>query len=95
MFKPKSSWLRFKPADGMQVLVRARVGLYEPRGEFQLVAEHMEPAGEGALQREFERLKAQLDAEGLFAQERKRALPRSRDASASSPPQPARRYATC
>jgi exodeoxyribonuclease VII large subunit len=76
MFKPKSSWLRFKPADGMQVLVRARVGLYEPRGEFQLVAEHMEPAGEGALQREFERLKAQLDAEGLFAQERKRPLPR-------------------
>lgn len=76
MFKPKSSWLRFKPADGMQVLVRARVGLYEPRGEFQLVAEHMEPAGEGALQREFERLKAQLEAEGLFAAERKRPLPR-------------------
>jgi exodeoxyribonuclease VII large subunit len=75
MFKPKSGWLRFKPADGMHVLVRARVGLYEPRGEFQLVAEHMEPAGEGALQREFERLKAQLDGEGLFAQERKRPLP--------------------
>src|SRR5690242_19583352 len=75
MFKPKSGWLRFKPTDGMHVLVRARVGLYEPRGEFQLVAEHMEPAGEGALQREFERLKAQLDAEGLFAQERKRPLP--------------------
>jgi exodeoxyribonuclease VII large subunit len=76
MFKPKSSALRFKPVDGMQVLVRARVGLYEPRGEFQLVAEHMEPAGEGALQREFERLKAQLDAEGLFAQDHKRPLPR-------------------
>jgi exodeoxyribonuclease VII large subunit len=75
MFKTKSSGLRFKPADGMQVLVRARVGLYEPRGEFQLVAEHMEPAGEGALQREFERLKAQLDAEGLFAQDHKRPLP--------------------
>jgi len=76
MFKPKSGWLRFKPSDGMHVLARARVGLYEPRGEFQLVVEHMEPAGEGALQREFERLKAQLDAEGLFAQERKRPLPR-------------------
>jgi exodeoxyribonuclease VII large subunit len=75
MFKTKSIGLRFKPADGMQVLVRARVGLYEPRGEFQLVAEHMEPAGEGALQREFERLKAQLDAEGLFAQDHKRPLP--------------------
>ena len=75
MFKTKSMGLRFKPADGAHVLCRARVGLYEPRGEFQLVVEHMEPAGEGALQREFERLKAQLDAEGLFAQERKRPLP--------------------
>jgi exodeoxyribonuclease VII large subunit len=76
MFRPKSGWLKFKPADGMHVLVRARVGLYEPRGEFQLVAEHMEPAGEGALQREFEQLKARLDAEGLFEPTRKRALPR-------------------
>ncbi|MEP6897167.1 MAG: exodeoxyribonuclease VII large subunit [Rhodanobacter sp.] len=76
MFKPKAATLRFRPADGMQVLVRARVGLYEPRGEFQLVAESMEPAGEGALQRAFEQLKARLDAEGLFAQARKRPLPR-------------------
>ncbi len=76
MFRPKSGWLKFKPTDGMHVLVRARVGLYEPRGEFQLVAEHMEPAGEGALQREFEQLKARLDAEGLFDVARKRALPR-------------------
>lgn len=76
MFKPKSSWLRFKPADGMQVLVRARVGLYEPRGEYQLVAEHMELAGEGALRRQFDLLKARLDAEGLFDSARKRPLPR-------------------
>ena len=76
MFKPKASALRFRPVDGMQVLVRAKVGLYEPRGEFQLVAESMEPAGEDALQREFEQLKARLDAEGLFAQARKRPLPR-------------------
>jgi len=75
MFRPKSGWLKFRPADGMHVLVRARVGLYEPRGEFQLVAEQMEPAGEGALQREFEQLKARLDAEGLFDPARKRALP--------------------
>ncbi|WP_267221675.1 exodeoxyribonuclease VII large subunit [Dyella silvae] len=75
MFRPKSGWLKFRPADGMHVLIRARVGLYEPRGEFQLVAEHMEPAGEGALQREFEQLKARLDAEGLFDPARKRALP--------------------
>ena len=76
MFKPKTVALRFRPVDGMQVLLRAKVGLYEPRGEFQLVAEYMEPAGEGALQREFEQLKARLDAEGLFASARKRALPR-------------------
>jgi exodeoxyribonuclease VII large subunit len=75
MFKPKSAALKFRPADGLQVLVRAKVGLYEPRGEFQLIAESMEPAGEGALQREFEQLKARLDTEGLFAQQRKRALP--------------------
>ena len=76
MFKPKSTWLRFRPADGMQVLARARVSLYEARGEFQLIVEHLEEAGEGALQREFERLKALLNAEGLFAAAHKRALPR-------------------
>ncbi len=75
MFRTKASTLRFRPVDGMQVLLRAKVGLYEPRGEFQLVAEYMEPAGEGALQREFEQLKARLDAEGLFDPMRKRALP--------------------
>jgi exodeoxyribonuclease VII large subunit len=76
MFKMKASALRFRPVDGMQVVVRAKVGLYEPRGEFQLVAEYMEPSGEGALQREFEQLKARLNAEGLFEASRKRALPR-------------------
>src|SRR5689334_23275155 len=59
----------------MLVMVRARVGLYEPRGEYQLLVEHMEEAGEGALKREFEKLKAKLAAEGLFAAERKRPLP--------------------
>ncbi|MEO6799344.1 MAG: exodeoxyribonuclease VII large subunit [Rhodanobacter sp.] len=75
MFRMKASTLRFRPSDGMQVLLRAKVGLYEARGEFQLVAEYMEPAGEGALQREFEQLKARLDAEGLFDPAHKRALP--------------------
>jgi exodeoxyribonuclease VII large subunit len=75
MFKPRSTWLRFKPADGMHVVARGRVSLYEARGEFQLVVEHLEEAGEGALRREFERLKAQLAAEGLFEAARKRALP--------------------
>ena len=76
MFKMKASALRFRPVDGMQVMVRAKVGLYEPRGEFQLVAEYMEPSGEGALQREYEQLKARLNAEGLFDPSRKRPLPR-------------------
>ena len=76
MFKSRSTWLRFKPADGVHVLARARVSLYEARGEFQLIVEHLEEAGEGALQREFERLKARLAAEGLFDALRKRALPR-------------------
>lgn len=75
MFRMAASRLRFRPVDGMHVLMRAKVGLYEARGEFQLVADHMEPAGEGALQREFEQLKARLGAEGLFAPERKRSLP--------------------
>ncbi len=76
MFKPRSTWLRFRPAEGLHVLARARVSLYEARGEFQLIVEHMEEAGEGALQREFARLKAQLAAEGLFDAALKRPLPR-------------------
>jgi len=76
MFKPRSTWLRFKPTDGAHVLARARVSLYEARGEFQLLVEHMEEAGEGALRRAFELLKTKLQAEGLFDAQRKRALPR-------------------
>jgi len=76
LFRPKSQWLRFKPADGQQVLGRGRLTLYEPRGDYQLVLEHLEPAGEGALQRAFEDLKRRLDAEGLFDAARKQPLPR-------------------
>lgn len=76
MFKPRSAWLRFRPADGVHVLARARVSLYEARGEFQLLIEHLEEAGEGALRRAFELLKAKLQAEGLFDAGRKRPLPR-------------------
>ena len=75
MFKPKSTYLRFKPSDGLRVIARVRVSLYEARGEFQLIVEHLEEAGEGALLREFERLKAKLSAEGLFDASHKRALP--------------------
>ncbi|RYD14312.1 MAG: exodeoxyribonuclease VII large subunit [Lysobacteraceae bacterium] len=76
MFKPRSTWLRFRPVDGLRVLARARVSLYEARGEFQLVVESLEEGGEGALRRAFEELKAKLLAEGLFDASLKRALPR-------------------
>src|SRR6516162_7491290 len=76
MYRLKNSLVGFTPRAGMQVLVRGRISLFEPRGEFQLIVEHLEEAGVGALRREFERLKARLAAEGLFALERKRALPR-------------------
>jgi exodeoxyribonuclease VII large subunit len=76
MFRTKNVLVGFTPRPGMQVLIRGRIGVYEARGEYQLIAEHLEEAGLGALQREFERLKARLSAEGLFAAQRKRALPR-------------------
>ena len=76
MFRLKNSAVGFTPKAGQQVLVRGRVSLYEPRGDYQLIVEHLEEAGVGALQREFERLKAKLAAEGLFARECKRSLPR-------------------
>ncbi|MGY8562487.1 exodeoxyribonuclease VII large subunit [Paracidovorax citrulli] len=75
LFKPKSQWLKFVPREGMRVLVRGRLTLYDARGEYQMVLEHMEEAGEGALRRAYEQLKARLEAEGLFAAGRKRALP--------------------
>ena len=75
MFRPRAQGLHFRPADGLHVRLRGRVGLYEPRGDYQLIAEHMEEAGEGALQRAFEALKQTLTAEGLFAVERKKSLP--------------------
>jgi exodeoxyribonuclease VII large subunit len=76
MFRQRNAGLRFTPKAGQHVVARGRVGLYEPRGDYQLIVEHMEEAGLGALNREFERLKTKLAAEGLFAEERKRELPR-------------------
>ena len=75
MFSSKARLLRFRPADGMQVLVRGRITIYEDRGELQIAAEYIEPKGAGGLQVAFEQLKAKLEAEGLFAAERKKAVP--------------------
>src|SRR5579872_1306111 len=75
MFSSKARLLRFRPADGMQVVVRGRVTVYEARGDLQIAAEYIEPKGAGGLQVAFEQLKAKLEAEGLFAAERKKAIP--------------------
>ena len=75
MFRSALRYLRFKPGDGMHVIARGRLGVYEPKGEYQIVCEHMEPHGLGALQLAFEQLKKRLQAEGLFDAARKRPLP--------------------
>ncbi|MDP9011660.1 MAG: exodeoxyribonuclease VII large subunit [Pseudomonadota bacterium] len=76
MFRQRNMLCAFSARDGQKVLVRARIGLYEPRGEYQLIIDHMEDAGWGALKRQFEELSAKLAAEGLFAADRKRPLPK-------------------
>lgn len=75
MFRMKNLRVTFRPANGMQVLVRATVSLYEPRGDYQLIIDAMHLAGEGLLQKQFDALKMKLAAEGLFATHLKKALP--------------------
>ena len=75
MFRSSARLLRFRPADGMQVVVRGRVTVYEDRGQLQINAEYVEPKGAGALQIAFEQLKAKLEAEGLFEASRKKPIP--------------------
>src|ERR1700733_12075228 len=75
MFRSAGRLMRFRPQDGMQLVGRGRVTVYEDRGELQIAAEYLEPKGAGGLQVAFEQLKAKLEAEGLFLAERKRAIP--------------------
>ena len=75
MFRGNNRRVTFRPQNGNQVLVKARLSLYEPRGDYQLIIESMQPEGDGKLQQEFEKLKMNLAAEGLFAQSSKQALP--------------------
>jgi exodeoxyribonuclease VII large subunit len=75
MFRSTVRYLKFKPADGLRVVARGKISVYEPKGEYQLVCEHLEPQGLGALQLAFDQLKKRLHAEGLFDPARKRALP--------------------
>ncbi|NND54614.1 MAG: exodeoxyribonuclease VII large subunit [Gammaproteobacteria bacterium] len=75
MFRNSQRSLRFKPGGGQQVLLRGKISIYEANGRYQIIVDHMEEAGEGLLRRQFEELKARLNAEGLFADEHKQALP--------------------
>ena len=75
MFRNRNMLVRFKPQQGQHVLLRARVSLYEGRGDYQIIAEHMEEAGSGALQRAFDELKHKLSQEGLFNEAHKKELP--------------------
>ncbi|WP_034916362.1 MULTISPECIES: exodeoxyribonuclease VII large subunit [Erwinia] len=75
MFRNSNRRVTFRPQNGQQVLVRANITLYEPRGDYQLIAESMQPAGDGLLQQQFEQLKQKLTGEGLFEQRHKQPLP--------------------
>jgi exodeoxyribonuclease VII large subunit len=75
LFRSQARLLRFRPEDGMHILLRGRLSVYEQRGQMQIVAEHVEPMGAGSLQLAFEQVKRQLQREGLFDAERKRPLP--------------------
>lgn len=75
MFRNSNRRVTFRPQHGQQVLVRANITLYEPRGDYQIIVESMQPAGEGLLQQKYEQLKAKLQAEGLFDQQHKKSLP--------------------
>jgi exodeoxyribonuclease VII large subunit len=75
MFRGFNSKLKFKPHDGLEVIVRGRLGVYEPRGTYQILCETMEPVGAGALQKAFEQLKEKLKREGLFESARKKPIP--------------------
>jgi exodeoxyribonuclease VII large subunit len=76
LFKGTARWLKFRPQDGISVLARGSIDVYEQRGEYQLIVERLEPQGAGALQLAFDQLKRKLETEGLFAADRKRPLPK-------------------
>jgi exodeoxyribonuclease VII large subunit len=75
MFRMQASYLRFIPEDGMKVIARGRIGIYEPRGEYQIILDYIEPLGVGALAAAFEQVKKKLSLEGLFNEEKKRPIP--------------------
>jgi exodeoxyribonuclease VII large subunit len=74
-FRNNNVYLKFRPEDGMEVVVRGRLSVYEPRGDYQLIVEYMEPVGLGSLQLAFDQLKEKLRKEGLFDERNKVARP--------------------
>jgi exodeoxyribonuclease VII large subunit len=84
MFRGHNSRMKFLPENGTEVLVRGRITVYEPRGNYQVFCESIEPVGAGALQKQFEQLKAKLKSEGLFEASQKKPLPRLPKKSLSS-----------
>jgi exodeoxyribonuclease VII large subunit len=75
MFRPQARYLKFMPEDGMMVIARGRIGVYEPRGEYQIILDYLEPLGVGALAAAFEQVKKKLSAEGVFDEDKKRPIP--------------------
>jgi len=75
MFKPQASYLKFIPEDGMMVIARGRIGVYEPRGEYQIILDYLEPLGIGALAAAYEQVKKKLSLEGVFDEDKKRPIP--------------------
>ena len=75
MFRPQTRYLRFRPEDGMSVIVRGRIGVYKPRGEYQIILDYIEPLGVGAMALAFEQLKKKLSDKGIFDPEKKKPLP--------------------
>jgi exodeoxyribonuclease VII large subunit len=75
MFRTQAYYLKFIPENGMKVLVRGRIGVYEPRGEYQIILDYLEPLGVGALAAAFEQVKKKLSREGIFDENKKRPIP--------------------
>jgi len=75
MFKPQAYYLKFMPEDGMKVIARGRIGVYEPRGEYQIILDYLEPLGIGAFAAAFEQVKKKLSLEGVFDEDKKRPIP--------------------
>ena len=94
MFRSAVRYLKFKPEDGLKVVARGKISVYDPKGEYQIICEHMEPKGLGSLQQAFEQLKKKLAAEGLFDRRASGRCRRCPAASASSRRSMARRCAT-